>query len=90
MIRSLLTTSHIDTYADKRRGDIPRFMPLSLLIATLIGSLASLAACGSTAANTPTQTSAPSRPTATAVSAGTILFTSDWSKGLDGWQASDD
>lgn len=74
---------------DMRRGAIPRFMPLGLLVATLIASLASLAACGSTAAHTPTQTSAPSGPTATAIPAGTVLFTSDWSKGLDGWQASD-
>jgi hypothetical protein len=62
-----------------------RFLPLVFLVA----ALSSLAACGSTAAGVPTATSAPSGPTATTVPAGTILFQSDWSKGLDGWQASD-
>jgi hypothetical protein len=82
MIRSLLTTSPTGV----RR--LSHILPLILVIA----SLASLAACGSSAASIPTATSAPTRPTgptATAVPAGTVLFTSDWSKGLDGWQASD-
>jgi hypothetical protein len=81
MIRSLLTDSH----KNARWRSLLRFLPLVLLIA----ALASLAACGSTAAIVPTATSAPTGPTATPVPAGTVLFQSDWSKGLDGWQASD-
>jgi hypothetical protein len=81
MIRSLLIDSHKDAW----RRSLVRFLPLVLLIA----ALASLAACGSTVANVPTATSAPTGPTATSVPAGTVLFQSDWSKGLDGWQASD-
>jgi hypothetical protein len=51
--------------------------------------LASLAACGSTASGVPIAT-----PTATPAhwaiaTPGTVLFQADWSKGLDGWNASD-
>ena len=81
MIRSLLTDSHKDAWS----RSLVRFLPLVLLIA----ALASLAACGATAVSVPTATGAPTGPTATPVPAGTVLFQSDWSKGLDGWQASD-
>jgi hypothetical protein len=60
-----------------------------LLMSLIAALLAGLSACGSTAASVPTATSAPRGPTATPVPAGTVLFQSDWSKGLDGWQASD-
>jgi hypothetical protein len=77
---------------DSRARRVARFLLLSVLIASLIAALASLTACGSSAASVPTAThvpTAPSGPTATAVPAGTVLFQSDWSKGLEGWQASD-
>ena len=81
MIRFLLTDSHNDA----RRCAPVRFLPLVLLLA----SVASLAACGSTAANIPTAPAATNTPAFANVAPGTVLFQSDWSKGLDGWQASD-
>jgi hypothetical protein len=87
MIRFLLTDSHTDSpHADARmRLRFARFSLLSLLLA----ALASLAACGSTAASVPTAPVATNTPSFANVAPGTVLFQSDWSKGLDGWQASD-
>jgi hypothetical protein len=59
---------------------------LAAWLATWLTALVSLAACGSSASVAPTATRTP---IAWATAApGTVLFASDWSKGLDGWQAS--
>ncbi len=84
MIRFLLTDSCTDTHTNARRS-LPPLLPLLLLLA----ALASLAACGSTAASVPTAPAATNTPAFANVTPGTVLFQSDWSKGLDGWQASD-
>jgi hypothetical protein len=99
MIRFPLTDSPTDTLdtrmlsrRDSRARRLARSLLQSLLISSLVATLASLVACGSSAASVATATlvpTAPSGPTATAVPAGTVLFQSDWSKGLTGWQASD-
>jgi hypothetical protein len=81
MIRFLMTDSHNDA----GRRTLVRFLPL----VSLLAAMASLAACGSTAATTPTAPAATNTPTFSNVAPGTVLFQSDWSKGLDGWQASD-
>src|SRR5262245_32745822 len=85
MIRFLLTDSHNDA----ERHSPVRFLSLALFLILLVAALASLAACGSTAAAIPTAPAATNTPAFDNVAPGTVLFQSDWSKGLDGWQASD-
>jgi hypothetical protein len=87
MIRFLLTDSCTDSPHEHAhvRLTCARFSLLSLALA----ALASLAACGSTATNTSTRPAATNTPSFANVAPGTVLFQSDWSKGLDGWQASD-
>ena len=82
-MRIRLVDPPLDPRAPQRRLAHP------LLLSLLVAMLASLAACGSTAAHAPTAT-----PTATpahwaTATPGTVLFQADWSKGLDGWNASD-
>ena len=69
MIRFLVTDSH---NAVGRRSPM-RFLPLVLLVA----ALASLAACGSTAASIPTAPAATNTPTFANVAPGTVLFQSE-------------
>jgi hypothetical protein len=72
-----------------QRGRWPllaRFLPL---FATLAILLAGLSACGSTAIRAPDATPTPTAIPWETATPGTVLFQSDWSKGLDGWQASD-
>src|SRR5262245_10823589 len=85
MIRFLLTDSRTGSPHTHVRLASARFTLLSLVLA----ALASLAACGSAAANTPTAPAATNTPSFATVAPGTVLFQSDWSKGLAGWQASD-
>jgi len=59
-----------------------------MLLSLLVAVLASLTACGSTLVATPTATPIPTATFPT-VPAGTVLFQSDWSKGLADWQPSD-
>jgi hypothetical protein len=60
----------------------------SLFLSVLVALLAGLVACGSTLVVAPTATSTTPPVTWATASPGTVLFQSDWSKGLAGWQAS--
>jgi hypothetical protein len=60
-----------------------------LFLSVLVVVLAGLAACGSTLVGAPTATPTVPPTVTPAVSPGTVLFQSDWSQGLAGWQASD-
>jgi hypothetical protein len=68
-----------------RGRSLARPISLSLLLAVLAG----LSACGSTVAHAPVAT-ATATPIAWATATpGTVLFQSDWSRGLDAWHPSD-
>jgi len=60
----------------------------SLFLSVLVAMLAGLVACGSTPVVAPTATSTTPPVTWATASPGTVLFQSNWSKGLAGWQAS--
>src|SRR5215831_1120763 len=80
MIRFLLSDSRTDSPHEHAhvRLTCARFSLLSLALV----ALASLAACGSTATNTSTRPAATNTPSFANVAPGTVLYQSDWSKGL--------
>ncbi|HZU68288.1 MAG TPA: hypothetical protein VFA09_13520 [Ktedonobacteraceae bacterium] len=64
------------------RRKLPVIMLVLFLLVLLCGCSGGNAA--PVASTTPT---APARPTPTSLPAGTLLYQSDWSHGLDGWQS---